>query len=236
MQIRIIAAGSTNLERFFRKWGVSFLINDDILFDTFGKPSVLNRQLKKLSIDVSKIKRIIISHDDWDHISGLWGILEINKNVTVYICPHFAQEIKQKISSYGVKTVEVGDFQKISEGVYSTGEMPGNSEGQIIYEQSLILRDQNGLAIITGCAHPGIVSIIEKVRSRFKDNICLLIGGMHLKDKAKDEIKEAVLKFKEYHIAKVAPTHCTGRYATRLMEKVFKDNFIRIKQGDIVNL
>jgi 7,8-dihydropterin-6-yl-methyl-4-(beta-D-ribofuranosyl)aminobenzene 5'-phosphate synthase len=236
MQIKIIAAGSTKLERFFRKWGVSFLINEDILFDTFGKPSVLNRQLKKLSIDVSKIKHIIISHDDWDHISGLWDILERNKNVTVYICPNFAQEIKEKISSYGVKIVEVGDFQKISEGVYSTGEMLGNSEGWIIYEQSLILKDPNELAIITGCAHPGIVSIIEEVRSKFKDSICLLIGGMHLKGKGKDEIKETVLKFKEHNIAKVAPMHCTGRYALRLMEKELKDNFIRIKQGDIVNI
>jgi 7,8-dihydropterin-6-yl-methyl-4-(beta-D-ribofuranosyl)aminobenzene 5'-phosphate synthase len=235
MQIKIIAAGSTKLERFFRKWGVSFLINDDILFDTFGKPSVLNRQFKKLSIDVSKIKNIIISHDDWDHISGLWDILERNKNVAVYICPNFTQEIKQKINSYGVKTIEVRDFQKISEGVYTTGEMLGNSEGRVIYEQSLILKDRNGLAIITGCAHPGIVSIIERIRSTFKDSICLLIGGMHLKDKGKDEIKEAVLKFKEYNIAKVAPMHCTGSYATRLMEKVFKDNFIRIKPGSIVN-
>ena len=236
MQIRIIATGSTKLERFFRKWGVSFLINDDILFDTFGNPSVLNRQLKKLSIDILKIKHIIISHDDWDHISGLWGILERNKNVTVYICPNFSQEIKQKISSYGIKIVEVGDFQKITEGVYSTGEMPGNSEGRIIYEQSLILQNRNGLAIITGCAHPGIVRIIEEVRSNFKDSIFLLIGGMHLKDKGKNEIKETVLKFKEYNIAKVAPMHCTGRYATRLMEKMFKDNFIRIKPGSIVNI
>jgi 7,8-dihydropterin-6-yl-methyl-4-(beta-D-ribofuranosyl)aminobenzene 5'-phosphate synthase len=236
MIIKIIATGSSKWERLIKKWGVSFLINDDILFDTFGKPSVLNRQLKKLSIDVSKIKHIIISHDDWDHISGLWDILEINKNVTVYICPNFSQEIKQKINSCGVKIVEVSDFQKISEGVYSTGEMRGNSEGKIIYEQSLILESPNGLAIITGCAHPGIINIIEKVRSRFRDSICLLIGGMHLKDKGKKETEETVLKFKEYNIAKVAPMHCTGRYATRLMEKVFKDNFIRIKQGSIVNI
>jgi 7,8-dihydropterin-6-yl-methyl-4-(beta-D-ribofuranosyl)aminobenzene 5'-phosphate synthase len=163
-------------------------------------------------------------------------ILGRNKNVTVYICPNFTQEIKQKINSYGVKTIEVRDFQKISEGVYTTGEMLGNSEGQIIYEQSLILKDQNEIAIITGCSHPGIVSIIEKVRSRFKESICLLIGGMHLKDKDKDEIRETVLKLKEYNIAKIAPMHCTGRYATILMEKMFKDNFIRIKQGDIVNI
>ncbi len=236
MRIQVIATGSTKLERFFRKWGVSFLINNDILFDTFGKSSVLNSQFKKLSIDVSRIKYIIISHDDWDHISGLWNILERNKNVTVYICPNFNQKIKKKINSYGAKTVEVMDFQKISEGVYSTGEMLCNSEGRIIYEQSLILKNRNGQAIITGCAHPGIVSIIEEIRSKFKDSICLLIGGMHLKDKDKNETNEVVSKLRKYNIAKIAPMHCTGRYATRLMEKELKDNFVRIKQGDVINI
>ena len=59
---------------------------------------------------------------------------------------------------------------------------------------------------------------------------------MHLKDKNKDETKEVISKLREYNIAKIAPLHCTGRYATRLMEKELRDNFIRIKQGDIIDI
>lgn len=125
MQIRVIATGSTKLERFFRKWGVSFIINNDTLFDVFGKPSTFRRQLNKLSIDVAKIRNIVLSHDDWDHVSGLWYILERNKDVVVHICQNFSQDIKDKIKSYNVKIVEVRDFAEISSNIYSTGEMTG---------------------------------------------------------------------------------------------------------------
>jgi len=235
MQIKLIAAGSSWWERFIRRWGVSFLINEDILFDAFGDPGVFLRSAAKYNIDLSKIRHIVISHDDWDHISGLWNVLERNKKVTVYICPNFSQETKARISSCGVNVVEVRDFQEIIEGIYTTGEMQADSEGRIIYEQALVLKRAEGLAIITGCAHPGIIKVVEKAKSRFSEKIYLLIGGMHLKDSSRKEIAEVVSKIKD-DVEKVAPMHCTGRYATRLMLEEFKDNFIRIKPGGIVNI
>jgi len=232
MRIQVIATGSTRLERFFRQWGVSFIINDDTLFDVFGKPSVLRKQFNKLSIDIAKIKNIVISHDDWDHISGLWYVLERNKNITVYICPNFSQDIKNRIKSYNVKTIEVKDFTEITKGIYSTGEMISSSE---IYEQSLVLQTSKGIVVVTGCAHQGIINIIEKTIARFKDKIYLLIGGMHLKNLTRKEVDGVVRKLKNYGIESIAPMHCTGRYATYVMEQTFGEKFISIKQGTIVS-
>lgn len=215
---------------------MSFIINDDTLFDVFGNPSIFQKQLDKLSIDITKIKNIIISHDDWDHISGLWRVLERNKNVTVYICPNFSQEIKDKIRAYNVKIVEVNGFIEISNGIYSTGEMPGVSDKRTIYEQSLVLQTPKGTVVMTGCAHQGIINIVEKTISKFKDKIYLLIGGMHLKDITKKEVDETVLELKNYGIENVAPMHCTGKYATYMMKKTFGQNFISIKEGSNINL
>lgn len=234
MQLRVLAEGSTKFQRFIKHWGLSILIDDDILFDAFGKPSYLIKQFKKLNADIGKIKYIVLSHDDWDHVSGLWYILEKNKNVIVCICPNFSQEIKEKIRACGVTIIEIKGFQQICKGVYSTGEMPGNSEKRTIYEQSLVLESDKGLVIITGCAHQGILRIVETIKNRFKQKIYLLIGGMHLKDSSRQDIADVILKLKEYDIEKIAPMHCTGRCAARLMQKEFKDNFIRVKQGKIV--
>ena len=64
MRFKILAEGSTKWQRFIKHWGLSILIDDDILFDTFGKPDYVLKQLKRFSIDINKIKHIVISHDD----------------------------------------------------------------------------------------------------------------------------------------------------------------------------
>ena len=93
-----------------------------------------------------------------------------------------------------------------------------------------------GIVIVTGCAHQGIIRIIEKTITKFNDKIYLLIGGIHLKDLASKEVDEIVLKLKNYGIENIAPMHCTGRYATYAMKKAFGDKFMPIKQGMIINL
>ncbi|MBU1006253.1 MAG: MBL fold metallo-hydrolase, partial [Candidatus Omnitrophica bacterium] len=71
MDIKIIATGSAKRERFIKRWGVSFLIGD-LLFDTFGRPDVLFSNMRKMKIDPADIRHIVISHDHWDHVAGLW--------------------------------------------------------------------------------------------------------------------------------------------------------------------
>ena len=66
MKIKIIAIGSSKWERFIRRWGVSFLIGEDVLFDAFGDPGVLLNNMRKFNVDPTKIKHIVLSHDDWD--------------------------------------------------------------------------------------------------------------------------------------------------------------------------
>ena len=60
-----------------------------MLFDTFGDPGVLLSNMRKLNVDLSSIKHIVLSHDDWDHVSGLWDLIRGRKDITVYICPGF---------------------------------------------------------------------------------------------------------------------------------------------------
>ena len=81
MQIRIIAVGSTKWEMFLCRWGISYLIGQDLLFDTFGDPYVFLRNAERMNIDLSKIKHIVISHDHWDHISGLWYVINRYKDI-----------------------------------------------------------------------------------------------------------------------------------------------------------
>ncbi len=234
MQIKVIVVGSTRIDRFLRNWGISFLIGEDVLFDTFGKPSLLLKQIKKQSIDIAKIKYIVISHDDWDHVSGLWSILEKNNKVQVFICQNSKKGIKERIRLYGAEITEVSGPMKIKEGIYSTGQMTAIVKEETIYEQSLILINEKEIAVITGCSHPGIIEIIREVKNKFDGKIVLLMGGMHLKDSNREKIAKVISELKIFGVEKIAPTHCTGKNAVKMFKRVFNNDLVEVKTGGII--
>lgn len=236
MQIKLIAEGSSKWDRFIMRWGVSFLIDEDIIFDTFGDPGVFLSNIRKFNIDTGKIKHVVISHDDWDHISGLWYLLNNRKDITVYICPGFNAEIKEKIRSFGVKVIETSGFTLIKDGIYSTGELYGGSEGRQIYEQSLVTETMHGLSVVCGCAHPGIEKIIDAVTKQFNNNIYMLAGGLHLKDSLSRQITKVIKFLRQHGVQKIAPMHCTGKKALALLADEYKENFVSIKESDRIEV
>jgi len=236
MKIKIIAIGSSKWERFIRRWGVSFLIGEDVLFDTFGDPGVLLNNIRRFNIDTGKIKHIVISHDDWDHVSGLWHLIRDRKDITVYVCPGFKQEIKDRIASFGVKIIEAGGVAQIKDDIYSGGELYDESQGCKIYEQSVVIKAADGLAVICGCAHPGVVNIVRDIKENFRVNVHSLIGGFHLKDNTDEKNRSIIKQLRELGVRKIVPLHCTGKRATEAMREVFGRDVIRAKEGGIIEL
>lgn len=236
MKIKIIATGESKWQRFIRRWGVSFLIGEDVLFDTFGDAGVLLGNMRKFNIDASKIKHIVLSHDDWDHISGLWYLIPKRKDITVYICPGFKQEIKERIVSFGVKVIEVKGLTQIKDDIYSTGELYGESDGERICEQSVVIKTSAGLTVICGCAHPGVVNIVRNVKEHFKDEVYALMGGFHLKDNSRHEINDIIIQMQSLNIKKIAPTHCTGQLATARFKQESGGGFIHVRQGSSIEV
>ena len=206
------------------KWGFSCLIEsseDTILFDTGGDGSTLLENMEKLKINPGKINKVVISHIHYDHIGGLMDFLKENNKVCVYILKSFPESVKKKIKKTGAKLIEVRDFLRISKNVYSTGEL-----GTWIKEQSLIIKTKEGLVIITGCAHLGIVNIIRKAKRLFKDDVYLVLGGFHLSGMSISKIEKIVEDFKNEKVKMVAPCHCSGDLARKIFEKNYGDNFI----------
>ena len=237
MQIKIIAVGSTKWEMFICRWGISYLIGQDLLFDTFGDPYVFLRNVERMNIDLSKIKHIVISHDHWDHISGLWYVINRYKDINVYICPNFDIKIKERIRSFGVNVVETKGFLRIKDEIYSTGEIEGRFKNINISEQALVVNSGNGLIVVTGCAHPGILTILKEVKKNFPDKeIFCALGGLHLLDKKREDIELIVSEFKKMGIRKVGPTHCSSKVAEEIFKNQYRENFIPIKARETIEI
>lgn len=232
MKLTVIAEGSTKWDRLIRKWGISCLIDCDILFDTFGRTDLFKKNLSKLKIDVNKIKTVILSHEHWDHITGLKYLTDNNKNITIYIPEGFNSKITAKISAYGsAAVIKNSKITQIKENIYLSDSFCCSYDGKTIYEQSLIVKTEKGMTLICGCAHPGIDVIVSNINEHFNSEVTTLIGGFHLADNSEQQNEIIINSIKYAGIKKIAPMHCTGKKASELIKKHFKTGFIKISEG-----
>lgn len=236
MKIKLIAEGSTKWQRMIKRWGIAFLIGDDILFDTFGDRRVFMHNVKKHKIDLSKVRHIVISHDDWDHVAGLWDVLEKHKDLKVYVVPHFSKGFKERIRGCGVTLVETPEPMMIREQVYTTGELVGASARGVLYEQALVVREGEKLTVVTGCAHPNISDILRFTRDHFHQDVDCIIGGFHLKDTELDRIREVAKGLPKFGVRKVVPLHCTGAQAVKEFRRFFGSNYCHLREGNSIEV
>jgi 7,8-dihydropterin-6-yl-methyl-4-(beta-D-ribofuranosyl)aminobenzene 5'-phosphate synthase len=210
-------------------WGFSCLVQGwgkTILFDTGGDGRLLLSNMRGLEIDPHDIDMVVLSHIHGDHVGGLTSLLQQRHGLTVFVPPSFPGDFKKGVRRFGARLQEIGDFMELCPDVYSTGEM-----GTWIREQALILRSFQGLIVITGCAHPGIVAILEKVRKGFQGEVLLVMGGFHLMNKSVNEIKEVIASFQRLGVQYVGPGHCSGDGARRLFQDAYGNAFVPLGVG-----
>ena len=147
MKITVVYDNEVKKEGLRAGWGFSALIESEeaspILFDTGADSSTLAHNMKELNIDPKNIKTIVISHAHGDHTGGLSEILRINEMAELFLPSSFRRAFP------GRRVTMVEDAIQIGEDVFSTGELEG-------IEQSLALKTEKGIFVVTGCAHPAM--------------------------------------------------------------------------------
>ena len=232
MDITVVYDNNPFKEGLQTAWGFSCLITGTektILFDTGGDSSILLNNMEKLAIEPNSIDTVVLSHIHGDHTGGLGGFLEKNSNVIVYLPKSFSKRFKDNVQAYGAKIVEAEQSLKVCEDVYSTGWL-----GTLIKEQSLIIRTEAGLIVMTGCAHPGIVKIVDTAGDLLKDDILLVMGGFHLEWATAGKIEKIISAFERLNVRYAGPCHCSGDKARAAFEKHFGGNYINIGAGKVI--
>lgn len=212
-------------------------VGESILFDTGESREILDFNMQKMGVQIEKIKKLVISHDHFDHIGGLETVLKKNSDIEVYLLSDFSDELKKRVSSSGAKVIENDAFIEIDEGIYTTGKIEGEYAGSYIPEQAIVVKTEKGLVIITGCSHPLITDIVETVKKQFpKDKVFLVFGGFHLLEKTSREVKCIAENMKELGVQKVGPTHCTGEEAIQIFREKYRDNFVSVGVGTVLEI
>lgn len=235
MKIQLIAEGSTKRERKALRWGVSFLISD-VLFDAFGRADIFRKNIKRFKIDLSRVKHVVISHEDWDHIAGLESFLRLYPKVKVYICKKIGKALNDLLRHNGIVPVMIENTRKIARNIFSLGQMRADTGRGILYEQALVVKSQNGFSVITGCAHPGIVRIVRRAVKKFGKNIYAVCGGFHMKDNSWEENLKIIAELQALGVKRVIPLHCTGPTACRLFQTAYGEGFMTLSENQATEL
>ncbi|MEN6616158.1 MAG: MBL fold metallo-hydrolase, partial [Syntrophorhabdus sp.] len=197
MEVKILFDSRKEDKNYLVGWGVSYLINNHVLFDAGESADMLFHNMALMDVRPADIKKIVISHEHWDHVGGLWRLLTAHRGISVYVCPGVSREFKDKVTSFGACVIEIEAFMEIDRNIYTSGETMGACRYGLIPEQALILRSKKGITVITGCAHNGITGILAAVRERMPEPIYLVLGGFHTLDESESAVRSIIRKFQD---------------------------------------
>jgi 7,8-dihydropterin-6-yl-methyl-4-(beta-D-ribofuranosyl)aminobenzene 5'-phosphate synthase len=209
-------------------WGFGCLVETNrgtILFDTGGDGATLLGNMATLGIDPTSIEVVVLSHIHGDHTGGLGAMLDTGAQPTVYVPQSFPARFKADVRSL-TALEEVTGPAEILPGVYTTGEV-----GSGIVEQALAVETSEGLVVITGCAHPGVVEMVRHARQVSETEVYLVLGGFHLGGASRRRIERIIADFHELGVQRVAPCHCTGDQAIKAFAGAFGADFFRSGMG-----
>ena len=141
------------------------------------------------------------------------------------------------------------DPVEILPGIFTTGEIPRETSFEdtggdffldvactkrdpIIDDQALYIESSQGIIVILGCAHSGVVNTINYVSKLTRqENIFAVLGGMHLLMASKERLEATADAFARYDVQIIGPCHCTGLKAITYLRSRFPDRFVECSTG-----
>ncbi|TGC64040.1 MBL fold metallo-hydrolase [Salmonella enterica subsp. enterica serovar Wilhelmsburg] len=250
------ATGADNALRV--KPGLSLLIQDEttsILFDT-GPDGSFMHNAALMGIDLSELTAVVLSHGHYDHCGGVSWLPD---NTRIICHPLVAQErhaaIKLPGYTWKIKKLscEINYLRHqmeytsnpvlISERFMWSGEISvseeraygvvGNKKGGVDYildEGVLIYKSDNGLIIITGCGHRGLINSVNHCQKITGINkIHALIGGFHLRCASPYRLWQIRQFLGQQKPAKIFGCHCTGAWG-----RLWLPGMVSPAKGDIL--
>ncbi|MFP4395342.1 MAG: MBL fold metallo-hydrolase [Anaerolineales bacterium] len=87
---------------------------------------------------------------------------------------------------------------------------------------SLIIACEDGLFLLCGCCHAGLLNTIEHVQRRWDEPLIGIAGGMHLGSASPDTIRQTVTVLKAMGALRhLWPGHCSGDAFQRALAQAF---------------
>ena len=240
-----------------------------ILFDT-GASDLYSRNAAAMGVDLTQVDLVVLSHGHYDHGGGLPSFLQLNRTAPVYIQESalgdpvtndkgpwryigLAPDLKGSDRFIRLQgDTRIDDTLSILTDVAADRLNPPDNRVMYLqeandwvrdpfhHEQNLILREGGRSLMITGCAHKGIVNILEAFKrseGRYPDAV---VGGFHLIndpwDAAMVQLVEEIGNYLQSTPTRYYTGHCTGDKAFAQLREQLGDQIQAIGSGLVLDL
>ncbi|RUM37253.1 MAG: MBL fold metallo-hydrolase [Desulfobulbus sp.] len=137
---------------------------------------------------------------------------------------------KRYLESLGAGFVFVKEFTPIFDNIYLSGEIPRvtpfesvdphmkvrDAQGNLVQDvlrddQTMIIDSQEGLVVILGCAHSGLINILTHITNNLPNRpIHMVIGGTHLGFAEPQQFAQTMKALDRFKVQHLGAGHCTG--------------------------
>jgi len=144
--------------------------------------------------------------------------------------PHRLPFSRQQLTQRVRKLVETKEPTAIREGVMVTGQIPrlndfedtgvrenafldqsAKAPDPIADDQAIFFRVPEGVVILLGCGHAGLVNTMQYVCQLLGESeIYAVMGGTHLVGASPRRVQQTIAALRRYKVQKVLLSHCTG--------------------------
>ena len=266
MLIKTLVENTSISKDFGSEHGLSLYIETKkhkILFDV-GASELFLQNAKKLDVSIADVDFLVISHGHYDHGGGLKSFLHENTKAQVFLHrhafeKHYAVRKNDEFDFIGLdedlkqnkQIILTSDRFFISSGIQREPRPKSNSgllkehKGQTIddtfaHEQNLVVEEDGKTLLITGCAHNGIINILEHFHSIKGRMPGYVIGGFHLSSRSGgNEDSEMVDRIGKYLMgtkAKFYTCHCTGIEPYKRLKAVMGDRIDYLSAGSEITI
>ncbi len=233
LRLTIVYDNTAYDQRLTAEWGFAAWVEygeHTLLFDTGGNGITLLDNIAKLGLDPQDVEVVVLSHEHGDHTGGLTSLLRRASRPTVYVPASFSASFKRSAGAL-TDLVEVSEPVEIWPGVHTTGQVHGG-----VTEQGLVIETDQGIVVITGCAHPGVVNMVRRARQVVDDQVALVVGGFHLGGASSSQVERIIDQLGELDVRQVCPTHCTGEASIAMFAEAYGDDYVQGGVGRIINM
>lgn len=241
-----------------------------LLSDTGASDAFLENAMR-LGVDLRQVDTLVLSHGHYDHAGGIMEFAKINPRAAILMQREAAGPYYHKndtIEKYigidpqilNLPQVELieGD-KRIDEEIFLFGGVSGRRlwpsgnrelkvkkdggfyQDEFLHEQYLVIERLGGEVLISGCAHNGILNILERFRQIYDRDPEAVISGFHMRKKSGygEEDLETIRKIggelKKME-TKFYTGHCTGEIPFQILKECMGEQLTYVHSGDEIFL